>query len=131
MTMTDPIADMLARIRNGQMARKELVRVPASSLKKSMLDVLLREGYINGYSDAADSKHPAIDVQLKYFNGKPVISEMKRVSRPGLRRHVAAGDVPVVRSGLGIAVVSTSQGVLSDAEARSRHLGGELLCTVF
>lgn len=131
MTMTDPISDMLTRIRNGQSVAKETIIVPASGVKKAILDVLKAEGYIAGYSETTESNHPAFEVELKYMDGKPVISEISRASRPGLRQYVSAKDIPMVRSGLGIAIVSTSKGVLSDAQARSQNVGGELLCKVF
>ncbi len=131
MTMTDPISDMLTRIRNGQRVIKTSVMVPASGIKKAILDVLTAEGYIAGYTETTDGKHPAFDVELKYNDNKPVISEISRLSRPGLREYVSCKDIPMIHSGLGIAIVSTSKGVLSDAEARKQNLGGELLCKVF
>lgn len=132
MTMTDPIADMLTRIRNGQMARKSHITVPASSLKKSVLQVLAAEGYIAGYSEEQDARnHPQLSVELKYYADKPVISEIKRVSKPGLRQYSKAKDVPGMRDGLGITIITTSQGVMTDAQAREKKLGGEILCQVF
>jgi small subunit ribosomal protein S8 len=131
MTMTDPISDMLTRIRNGQSVTKQTVTVPASGVKKAILEVLTQEGYIGGFKETTLDKHPAFEVELKYMDGKPVISEISRLSRPGLRQYVSSKDIPMVRSGLGVAIVSTSQGVLSDAQARSKNLGGELLCQVF
>lgn len=131
MTMTDPISDMLTRIRNGQRVTKQTITVPASGVKKAILEVLLNEGYITGFKDITENNHPAFEVELKYSNSEPVISEIKRLSRPGLRQYVSSKEIPMVRSGLGIAIVSTSQGVLSDAQARKQNLGGELLCQVF
>lgn len=129
--MTDPIADMLSRLRNGQMASKSTVLVPASKVKGAILNVLKDEGYIAGFSDAEDSKHPAFIVTLKYSSGRPVISEISRVSKPGLRVYKKADEVPSVREGLGISIISTSQGVMTDAQAREKKLGGEVLCRVF
>ncbi len=131
MTMTDPIADMLSRIRNGQMAGKEVVNVPTSKVKRSVLELLKAEGYITDVKDAEGTPHPELAVELKYMDGKPVISEIKRVSRPGLRQYTQADAIPTVRNGLGTAVVSTSKGVLSDTQAREQGVGGEVLCTVF
>ncbi len=132
MTMTDPIADMLARIRNGQQAKRKTILVPASKLKRSILAVLTREGYVGNVSDATDAQgHPALEVELRYYQGTPVISEIKRVSRPGLRQYSSKEELPTIRNGLGTAVVSTSQGMLTDAEARERNVGGEVMCTVF
>lgn len=132
MTMTDPIADMLTRIRNGQQAKKETVLVPASGLKKSVLNVLKTEGYIRSFSEATDAAgHPALNVELKYQGDQGVISEISRVSRPGLRKYFSSHDLPRVRNGLGVAIVSTSKGVMGDADAREQNVGGEVLCTVF
>ena len=131
MTMTDPISDMLTRIRNGQRVTKQTVIVPASGVKKAILEVLSNEGYIIGFQEITEDNHPAFEVELKYMDSKPVISEISRLSRPGLRQYVSSKEIPMVRSGLGIAIVSTSQGVLSDAQARKQNLGGELLCQVF
>ena len=123
--MNDPIGDMLARIRNSQMRGKSTVSMPASK-------VLADEGYIRGYeaTTGADG-HPAIEVSLKYFEGTPAIREMKRVSKPGRRVYLGVDDIPQVRQGLGVSIVSTSKGVMSDASARSHNVGGEVLCTVF
>lgn len=131
MSMTDPIADMLARLRNGQMARKEIVRMPASKLKRAVLDVLKTEGYITDVVDVSDSKHPELEVTLKYANGKPVMSEISRYSRPGLRQYSPSKEVPLVRNGLGVAIVTTSKGVMTDSQARDMNVGGEVLCKVF
>jgi small subunit ribosomal protein S8 len=129
--MTDPIADMLTRIRNGQTVRKGSVRMPASKLKCAILDVLKEEGYINGYKMVEGAKFPEIEVELKYYSGKPVISEIERISKPGLRKYSAASDIPMVRGGLGVAILSTSRGVMTDAKARTMNVGGELICRVF
>jgi len=131
MTMTDPIADMLTRIRNGQQASKKTVLVPASKLKKAVLEVLKNEGYIRSVKDAELGGHPAFEVELKYYSGKPVMNEIKRVSKPGLRKYSSSKEIPLVRNGLGIAIISTSKGVMTDAQAREAILGGEILCTVF
>ena len=130
MTMQDPISDLLTRIRNAQMARHETVNIPNSKVKRSILDVLLDEGYISGYT-ADDSVKSTLQVDLKYHNGKPVIEEISRVSRPGLRIYKECEDLPSIRGGLGIAVVSTNRGVMTDAKARAAGVGGEVLCTVF
>jgi small subunit ribosomal protein S8 len=130
--MTDPIADMLTRIRNAQMRGKSTVMTPASKLRAWVLDVLADEGYIRGYEKATGADgHPAIEISLKYYDGTPVIREIKRVSTPGRRVYMGANDIPTVRQGLGVSIVSTSKGVMSDASARSAHVGGEVLCTVF
>ena len=131
MSMTDPIADLLTRIRNGQSAHKKSVLIPASKVKGSILAVLKDEGYIRSVKDAELDGHKAYEVELKYFNGKPVMSEIKRVSKPGLRQYSSSKELPQVRDGLGIAIISTSQGVMTDAAARQACLGGEVLCTIF
>ena len=130
--MNDPIGDMLTRIRNGQMRGKSMVATPASKLRGWVLDVLADEGYIRGYepTKGADG-HPAFDISLKYYEGTPVIREVKRVSKPGRRVYMGPNDIPVVRQGLGVSIVSTSKGVMSDANARAANVGGEVLCTVF
>ncbi|WP_306113459.1 MULTISPECIES: 30S ribosomal protein S8 [unclassified Roseovarius] len=130
--MNDPIGDMLARIRNSQMRGKSTVMMPASKMRERVLGVLADEGYIRGF-EATTGKdgHPAIEVSLKYFEGEPVIREMKRVSKPGRRVYLGVNDIPQVRQGLGVSIVSTSKGVMSDASARSQNVGGEVLCTVF
>ena len=130
--MNDPIGDMLTRIRNGQMRGKAAVETPASKLRGWVLDVLSDEGYIRGYEkkDGKDG-HPAFNIELKYYEGTPVIRELKRVSKPGRRVYMSVGDIPTVRQGLGVSIVSTSKGVMSDASARSNNVGGEVLCTVF
>ncbi len=130
MTMQDPISDLLTRMRNAQMAGHTAVSVPNSKIKRSILSVLLDEGFINGFS-ATDEVKSNLDIELKYHNGVPVIEEIKRVSRPGLRIYKEAQDLPQVRGGLGVAIVSTNKGVMTDKKARSQGVGGEVLCTVF
>jgi small subunit ribosomal protein S8 len=130
--MNDPIGDMLTRIRNSQMRGKSTVETPASKARVSVLTVLADEGYIRGY-EAMTGKdgHPAIMISLKYYEGEAVIREVKRVSKPGRRVYVSVKDIPTVRQGLGVSIVSTSKGVMSDASARAANIGGEVLCTVF
>lgn len=130
MSMQDPIADFLTRIRNGQMAEKISVRIPASKIKIAIAKVLLNEGYILGFEEEQQDSKSSIRVDLKYFKGTAVIEEVKRISRPGLRIYKACEDMPRVKDGLGIAIVSTSKGIMSDAQARVQGLGGEVLCTV-
>lgn len=130
MSMQDPIADMLTRIRNAQMVGKKTVTMPSSSLKKAIAEVMKTEGYITDVSVNAEAK-PELTVTLKYFEGKPVIAEMARASRPGLRNYAGLDGLPSVRGGLGIAIVSTSKGVMTDRAARAAGVGGEVLCTVF
>ncbi|MEM9698333.1 MAG: 30S ribosomal protein S8 [Pseudomonadota bacterium] len=130
--MNDPIADMLTRIRNSQLRGKSTVMTPASKLRAWVLDVLADEGYIRGYEKTTDERgHPAIEISLKYYEGEPVIRELKRVSKPGRRVYMGAQDLPQVRQGLGVSIVSTPKGVMSDANARQANVGGEVLCTVF
>ena len=130
--MNDPLGDMLTRIRNAQLRGKSTVRTPASKLRARVLDVLVDEGYIRGYDSTTTADgHPAIEISLKYYEGTPVIRELKRVSKPGRRVYMSVKDVPQVRQGLGVSIVSTSKGVMSDASARSQNVGGEVLCTVF
>ena len=130
MSMSDPIADMLTRIRNAQQARKVNVSMPAAKLKSSIAKVLQDEGFIGSFGTSEESGKPTLTVDLKYFDGKPVIDKVKRVSRPGLRRYSAAGEIPDVLGGLGISVVSTSHGVMTGKEARAKGYGGEIICTV-
>jgi small subunit ribosomal protein S8 len=132
MNMTDPLGDMLTRIRNGQAAKKDSVLTPASRLRASVLDVLQREGYIRGYSREENTgPTPTIRIELKYFEGQPAIQHVARVSKPGRRVYAGATELPRVKNGLGITIVSTPKGVLSDAEARTENVGGEVLCQVF
>lgn len=129
MSMTDPIADMLTRIRNGQSAKKVQVQMPSSMKKKEIANVLKAEGYIQDFSVEGDIK-PLLNIQLRYYQGKPVIDKIKRVSRPGLRIFKGKDELPKVNAGLGIAIISTSQGVMTDRAARAAGQGGEVLCTV-
>ena len=130
--MTDPIGDMLTRIRNGQRARKAQVNSPASKLRARLLDVLQREGYIRGYSRfEEDAGKPELSIELKYHEGEPVIREISRVSKPGRRVYSSIKDLPTIYNGLGISILSTPQGVMSDSEARLANVGGEILCSVF
>ena len=131
MSMQDPVADMLTRIRNAQMAGKPDVAMPASKLKSALADVLQSEGYVAASRTEVIDGKPNLIVELKYYQGKPVIVEIDRVSRPGLRAYSGKDDLPKVRSGLGVAIVSTSQGVMTDRAARAAGVGGEVLCTVF
>ena len=132
MSMNDPVGDMLARIRNAQMRNKSNVKTPASKLRGWVLDVLQSEGYIRGYeSKVGDDGKEEIHVSLKYFDGQPVIRELRRISTPGRRVYAGAKDIPYVRQGLGVAIVSTPKGVMSDGQARATNVGGEILCTVF
>lgn len=130
MTMTDPIADMLTRIRNGQKARKQSVSMPASNAKEAIARVLKDEGYIVEYSTDGDGASKQLTVELKYFEGVPVIERIERASRPGLRIYRGKEDLPKVLGGLGVAIVSTSAGVMSDAQAREKGIGGEVICVV-
>jgi small subunit ribosomal protein S8 len=130
--MNDPIGDMLTRIRNAQMRGKSTVETPASKLRAWVLDVLADEGYIRGYEKTTGKDgHPALEISLKYYEGAPVIREVKRVSKPGRRVYSGVNDLPSVRQGLGVSIVSTPKGVMSDANARAANVGGEVLCTVF
>ena len=130
MSLSDPLGDMLTRIRNGQAAQKPAVSSPASKLRVNVLEVLCREGYIRGYN-RDEGPLGGLSIELKYHNGSPVIRQLKRVSRPGRRVYSGVKDLPRVYNGLGIAILSTPRGVMSDAEAREAHVGGEVLCTVF
>lgn len=130
MSMQDPIADMLTRIRNGQSADKKVVSMPASKLKKALAKVLVDEGYITDFSVDENEGKPLLNVTLKYFQGDAVIDVIQRVSRPGLRIYRRTGDLPSVMNGLGIAVISTSKGLMTDRAARSAGFGGEVLCYV-
>ncbi|MCZ6566657.1 MAG: 30S ribosomal protein S8 [Gammaproteobacteria bacterium] len=130
MSMNDPISDMLTRIRNGQTARKVIVVMPSSTAKIAIASVLKDEGFIEDYAAEADGAKSNLSVTLKYYMGEPVISKLKRVSRPGLRVYRNASELPRVIGGMGVAIVSTSKGVMSDRAARSAGHGGEVLCTV-
>ncbi|MCK5894189.1 MAG: 30S ribosomal protein S8 [Endozoicomonadaceae bacterium] len=132
MSMQDPLADMLTRIRNAQMAERASVSMPASKIKAAVAEVLKNEGYIEDFKVEVESEAKSqLCIGLKYFDGKPVIEELKRVSRPGLRNYAATGELPKVNGGLGISIVSTSKGVMTDRTARAAGVGGEVLCTVF
>lgn len=131
MSMQDPIADMLARIRNAQMAEKTAVTMPSSKTKVAIANVLNQEGYIGSVNVADNEGKKALTIELKYFDGRPVIEEIHRTSRPGLRSYAGKEDLPKVRGGLGIAIVSTNKGVMTDRQAREAGIGGEVLCTVF
>ena len=131
MSMQDPLADMLTRIRNAQMAGKTAVTMPSSKLKVSVAKVLEDEGYVAGSRVEEQGGKAELTVELKYYQGKPVIAEISRVSRPGLRAYEGKDELPSVRAGLGIAIVSTSHGVMTDRAARAAGVGGEVLCTVF
>ncbi len=132
MAVNDPIGDMLTRIRNAQMLHTATVSTPHSKLRAWVLDVLKDEGYIRGYEKSVDAKgHPALEIGLKYYEGEAVIRELKRVSTPGRRVYAGVKDIPQVRQGLGVAIVSTPKGVMSDARAREANVGGAVLCTIF
>ncbi|MCC6001390.1 MAG: 30S ribosomal protein S8 [Pararhodobacter sp.] len=132
MSMNDPLGDMLTRIRNAQLRGKSKVRTPASKLRAWVLDVLRDEGYIRGYEPVTGATgHPELEISLKYADGAPAIRELKRVSTPGRRVYAGVEEIPSVRNGLGVSVVSTSKGVMSDAAARAANVGGEVLCRVF
>ena len=130
MSMQDPIADLFSRINNAQSRRKSSVVVPSSKKKISLLSLLKDKGYIDSY-DVSDSSKPEIEIKLKYFEGAPVIKELKRISKPGLRQYSSNTQLPEVNGGLGIAIISTNQGLMTDAEAKDAGLGGELICSVF
>jgi small subunit ribosomal protein S8 len=131
MAINDPLGDLLTRIRNGQRARKDSVLSPASKLRARVLDVLQREGYIRGYSEEQLAGHPGLRIELKYFEGQPAIQHVARISKPGRRVYSGSKELPRVRNGLGMTIVSTPRGVLSDAEARDQNVGGEVLAEVF
>ena len=131
MSMQDPLSDMLTRIRNAQMAGKTGVEMPGSKLKAAVAKVLKEEGYIADFNASSDTGKPRLAIELKYYQGKPVIVEIDRTSRPGLRNYAGKDDLPSVRGGLGVAIVSTSKGVMTDRAARAAGVGGEVLCTVF
>ena len=130
MTMQDPVADLLTRIRNAQSARHSNVAMASSKLKVAICEVLRNEGYVNGF-DVAEGTHPVLTIDLKYADGAPAIEELRRVSRPGLRVYKQSHALPRVRGGLGVAIVSTAKGLLTDRAARRAGVGGEVLCTVF
>jgi small subunit ribosomal protein S8 len=131
MNLTDPLGDMLTRIRNAQLRGRSAVVSPSSKLRENVLNVLEREGYIRGFAEIEKDGKRELEIQLKYFDGAPVISEIKRVSKPGRRVYSAVKDLPLVRNGLGISVLSTPKGVMSDADARAQNVGGEILFRVY
>ena len=132
MSFTDPIADMITRIRNAQLRTLHSVSVPSSKFRARILDVLKEEGYISDYKFLSDAKNKgSLIVNLKYHNGLPVIKEIRRISKPGRRIYTKADSIPKIQSGLGIAIVSTSMGIMSDNDARSKNIGGEIICKVF
>lgn len=130
MAMSDTIADMLTRIRNGQQAQKSQVNMPASKLKRQVARVLKEEGYIADFGEQENEGKPQLSIQLKYFEGRPVISRLKRVSRPGLRIYKGKDELPKVDGGLGVALISTSKGLMTDRAARKAGIGGEVICYV-
>ena len=130
MSMSDPIADMLTRIRNGQQVEREFVEMPSSKLKAAIAQVLKDEGYIDSFSINEDGGKASLRVDLKYYAGRPVIDRIERVSKPGLRIYKGRGEIPQVMNGLGVAIVSTSKGVMTDRKARASGVGGEVLCYV-
>ena len=134
MTMSDPLGEMLTRIRNGQQARKTVVSTPGSRMRSNVLEVLKREGYIRGFTSSVSEQTvnaSDLSIELKYYEGEPVIREIKRVSKPGRRVYSKINDLPRVFNGLGISIISTPQGIMSDNEARAANVGGEVLCHVF
>lgn len=130
MSMTDPIADMLTHIRNGHSAKKVKVKMPTSTVKVAIAKVLKEEGFINGFNVDANDNKPQLTIELKYYEGKPVIATIQRASRPGLRLYKGKSELPKVMSGLGIAIISTSKGIMTDRKARADGHGGEVLCYV-
>ena len=130
MSMTDPIADMLTRIRNAQMGEQAVVAMPSSKVKLAIAKVLKDEGYIDAFKVSGDGVKPLLEIALKYYAGRPVIEKIERVSKPGLRIYKSKDDIPRVMNGLGIAIVSTSRGVMTDRKARATGVGGEVLCIV-
>ena len=131
MTMTDPISDLLTRIRNGQMVRKPKIACPASKMKVAILKVLQEEGFIRGFEIIEDEKGKQLEISLKYFDGKPVIKEISRVSKPGMRVYSSVKTMPSFKNNMGIAMLSTSKGVMTNFAAQSANLGGEILCRVY
>ena len=131
MAMNDPLGDLLSRIRNAQMRKKSKVDSPNSRLRESVLEVLKTEGYIRGYAVVEKDGRSEIEIELKYFDGEPVIREIARISKPGRRVYTSVKNMPRINNGLGVAIVSTPKGVMADHEARDANVGGEILCTVF
>ena len=130
MNINDPLGDLLTRIRNAQRRGRSTVQSPSSKLRTHVLEVLQREGYIRGFTEVEKEGRRELDIELKYYDGAPVISEIRRISKPGRRVYSAVRDIPLVRNGLGISVLSTPKGVMSDNEARTQNVGGEILCRV-
>ena len=130
MSLQDPISNLLSSIKNAHSRNKDGLTVPSSSQKVELLKVFQKEGYIDSFK-ATDSEKPELSIKLKYFNNKPVIKELKRVSKPGLREYVGKNEVPLIKGGLGMAVISTSKGLMTDKEAREAGLGGEVVCSIF
>ena len=128
--MTDPIADMLTRIRNAQQIHSKFVTMPYSKLKKNIIDVFVDEGYVDSYEVIQQNTKRQLVIKLKYFEGRPVIEHVKRISKPGLRKYSTAAQLPKVMEGLGIAIISTSKGIMTDHNARKLNLGGEVICTL-
>jgi len=131
MSMNDPVGDLLSRIRNAQMRNKSKVSSPGSKLRESVLEVLKSEGYIRGYAVVERDGYAEIEIELKYFEGEPVIREIERISKPGRRVYTSVRNLPRINNGLGVAIVSTPKGVMADHDARDANVGGEILCTVF
>ena len=132
MTFTDPIGDMFSRIRNGQLRFLNSIEIPSSNFRKNILEILKREGYINDYFiEKSDNNKITLKITLKYYEGDPVIKEIKRISKPGRRVYSRATSIPKIQNGLGMAIISTSQGVMSDIQARKNNIGGEIICKVF
>ncbi|HUI13894.1 MAG TPA: 30S ribosomal protein S8 [Xanthobacteraceae bacterium] len=131
MAMNDPLGDLLSRIRNAQMRNKSKVSSPSSKLRESVLEVLKVEGYIRGYAVVEKDGRSEIEIELKYFDGEPVIREIERVSKPGRRVYTSVKNMPRINNGLGVTIVSTPKGVMADHDARDANVGGEILCTVF
>jgi small subunit ribosomal protein S8 len=131
MNLNDPLGDMITRIRNAQMRGRSTVLTPASKLRARVLDVLVEEGYVRGYAEVEKNGHTEIEVQLKYYEGAPVITDIARVSKPGRRVYSSIKDLGLIRNGLGIAILSTPKGVMSDNAARAQNVGGEVLCKVY
>ena len=132
MTIVDPIGDMFTRIRNGQMRSLNSVEIPASKFRSKILDILKSEGYINNYFlESSENNKKIIKVNLKYYEGNPVIKEIKRISKPGRRVYSRANSIPKIQNGLGLAIISTPQGVMSDVDARKNNIGGEVICKLF
>ena len=132
MSMTDPISDMLTRIRNGLQVKKATVTCPSSKIKKSILNVLKKEGYIRNFTEHnIENKKPTLTIELKYYEGNPAIKEISRISKPGMRVYTSVDDFPNIRNNMGISIVSTSKGVMTNNSARKENIGGEILCRVF